>query len=243
MAKTIVIRGANYSTNALDVVHLTGGVECTGITFSAASANVDYLAQYVVQYTVEPEDCTQPVVWTTSNQNISVDNGVVTANGIGTAVITATCGDFSANISITVGAVTAAMDMHEKLQFSFNTDYVTLRSTSSDLYKVYGTDGTGRNHALWSDAATKAIGEIFMPYLIPKGTSNVRVTCPSTSFSLIAFADSMTEASAGNGGAKILNSDTALVAGSRTIPVPSGVDSVFVGVKNTNGEDVVIAFE
>lgn len=53
--------------------------------------------------TVTPSGCPDPVVWTSSNENVAtVENGVVSAVGNGSAIITATVGSLFAECAVTV---------------------------------------------------------------------------------------------------------------------------------------------
>jgi hypothetical protein len=79
-------------------------IECEGITLSAStlSLTADNTTAALVA-TLIPEGCTQPVVWTSSDEAVAkVNGGTVTGIFNGSCVITATCGDHSANCTVTV---------------------------------------------------------------------------------------------------------------------------------------------
>lgn len=85
-------------------------VKCTGITInnnlglSFMSAFLSCVGmQSTIIATVTPENCTEKVVWTSSDNSVAtVDGGVVTVTGNGNCVITATCGVYSVTCPVTV---------------------------------------------------------------------------------------------------------------------------------------------
>ncbi len=80
-------------------------VAVTGLSISRTSAILDMGSSLRLSATVSPADATDPAVsWSSSNSAVaSVDaSGNVSSRGAGTAVITASCGGFSASCSITI---------------------------------------------------------------------------------------------------------------------------------------------
>ena len=104
MSMTLVITGADFSANKLDTV-IIDQIPCTGISLAESTANVSYEDTYTAVATVTPADTTQEVVWSSNNPNFPVNDGVVSINGVGQAVITATCGNYSASVTLTSKAV------------------------------------------------------------------------------------------------------------------------------------------
>ena len=81
-------------------------IPCTGITLSVNELVLTGKTTYTIIATVEPSTTTDKIVWTTSDKDIiTVDNGVVTTVFNGDAVITATCGDFSATCSVSISGI------------------------------------------------------------------------------------------------------------------------------------------
>lgn len=76
---------------------------CTGIVVEPSSVTLSSAGITTsVTATVQPETCTEKVLWASSDESIcTVDSsGTITAVDGGTAQVTATCGDFSATVSV-----------------------------------------------------------------------------------------------------------------------------------------------
>lgn len=103
MAKTLVIKGANFSAVALDQVEFEQDIPCTGISLSPSSLTFDEVGeQKTLTAMLTPANTTDTLLWASSNENVAtVSGGAVTIHGIGTAIITATCGNQSASVTIT----------------------------------------------------------------------------------------------------------------------------------------------
>lgn len=103
MAKTLVIKGANYSANALAVVSFDEDTPCTGISLTESAYTFTGYTPVTAEYTVTPADTTDAVTWASSDTSVAtVSDGVITPVGLGTATITVTCGNFSDTATVTV---------------------------------------------------------------------------------------------------------------------------------------------
>jgi hypothetical protein len=102
MSKALVLYGVDFSSVALDQVELTGEIPCTEVSLSPSTLTFDTHEQSAqVTPVLTPSNTTDEPEWASSNDNIAtVVNGLVTIHGIGTAVITCTCGSASASITI-----------------------------------------------------------------------------------------------------------------------------------------------
>lgn len=102
MGKALVIKNANFSDNKLDTVDILEQVPCTSILLSESTITVNNIGDTVVlTATVQPADTTDTVIWSSDNANIAtVENGTVKVFGIGTATITAKCGDKTATATV-----------------------------------------------------------------------------------------------------------------------------------------------
>lgn len=123
-------------------------VACTGITLNnttLALSNTSTTATLTV--TVTPSDCTESVVWSTNASSIAtVSNGTVTALADGTAIITATCGSYSATCTVTVTGFTATSSeeyVTDELTLYIDANYSG--NASDTLVDITG-NGNNMNH-------------------------------------------------------------------------------------------------
>lgn len=242
MATTLVIRGANFSTNKIDTVIISDPIPCTGISFSAASANVSYNGTYTVDYTVTPADTTDVIEWSSNNADFAVNNGVISIGAVGEAIITATCGEHSATITLTSTATFGAddFDSADNMVIDYTSDY-------GALYKNTGRFSLGRvsetgYHTLWSDAETQAVGLTFCPAIIPLGSTTMTISYLSAYSTKVGFADMNLQSGAGYGAVKIVSSESATAAASRTISVPNNADGFYITVYDSDKTALEIMF-
>ena len=82
-------------------------IYCTGITLSQTEIIATERGTYTLIATVEPEDTTDSIIWSSSNEDVAtVANGIVQIIYNGNATITATCGEYSATCEVTVSGIT-----------------------------------------------------------------------------------------------------------------------------------------
>ena len=76
----------------------------TGISLNKSSASLEVGGKLQLNATLEPSGATGTVSWSSNNDNAASvnSNGLVTANGVGMATITATVGDYSATCTVNV---------------------------------------------------------------------------------------------------------------------------------------------
>ena len=79
-----------------------------GITLSETTAKLEIGSTITLTATVSPENATEPAVtWSSDNTAVAtVEDGVVTAVGVGEAIITAKAGEMTAECKVTVEIVT-----------------------------------------------------------------------------------------------------------------------------------------
>lgn len=112
MGKGLLLKGVDFSDIAVDQVEILTPVEpvpCTGISLNPTSLSFDSVEESKqIVAILTPADTTDSLIWTSSNPSVaSVENGTVTIHGIGTAIITATCGSQSATVSISQSSIKA----------------------------------------------------------------------------------------------------------------------------------------
>ena len=138
MGIALKILQANFSSVAVDRVTFTDPVPCTGISLNVNTKTFTRVGEeYQLIATKTPIDTTDAVVWTSSNSNIAtVDStGIVTIHGIGTATITATCGNYSATCTINQTSLKAQYDLQI---LSSHYPYDANADTSGDKYITIG---------------------------------------------------------------------------------------------------------
>lgn len=101
---TYTLKDENIACSTLTIVN-----PCTGITLDRDTLTIARGETATLTATVEPADTTNTIVWSSENDNIAtVENGVVTAVGLGETTITAACGDKTASCKVTVTKATIA---------------------------------------------------------------------------------------------------------------------------------------
>ena len=236
MAKTLVISGADYSANKLDTVSFDT-IPCTGISFSESAASVVYGDSYSITATVTPADTTDEVVWSSNNQNFTVNNGAVAIGGVGEAVITATCGEYSATVTLTSTATFDAddYDFASDMSLIYSNDYCSLDNTSTTGQCAIGRISETEYHTLWVNAATRAVGQTFCPAIIPPGSTSMKITYTASYGQSVAFADRSTQSSGGSGSVEIVDHDSSYVLfAERTLTIPSGADGYYVSFRKAS---------
>lgn len=166
MGKALLIKGMNFSAVALDQVEIGDAIPCTGISLSPSTLSFDtHEESKQVTATLTPANTTDDLVWSTSDENVATvsDEGVVTIHGIGTAVITATCGSITETISITQTQLKQKRSLYQA-----DGVYVERKSQSDNFIKV--SDGSG--NMLFGQAKNTADDDIQI-----YGTTTTEVEC------------------------------------------------------------------
>lgn len=130
--------------------------------------------------TIEPENATdQTIVWKSDNEAIATvgTDGTVTAVSIGTANITATCGEATATCKVTVNAVPAS-----SIELSLEDVTILLGENVTLTAKVYPENTTNQTITWTSDndavASVDADGKVTA---LSVGTANITASCGTVS--------------------------------------------------------------
>lgn len=100
------ICGSYSATMEITVKGGTEAVNCAGISLSEQTLVFTSAGTQTLTAAVTPEGCTDPITWESSDETVvTVDEGAVTAVGNGSAVVSAICGSFSAQCSVSVSGL------------------------------------------------------------------------------------------------------------------------------------------
>lgn len=102
MANTLLIKGADFSTNKVATVDFDR-VHTTDIEIESSVSLTSLGATHQITYTLTPANSGDPISWSSSDTNVCTvsDSGIVTAVGCGTATITATSNGHSDTCAVT----------------------------------------------------------------------------------------------------------------------------------------------
>lgn len=241
MAKTIVISEANYAANALDKVTFAGNIPCTGIELDESSYSLTDYTPVEVAYTLTPADTTDPVVWTSSDENVvTVEDGEITAVGLGTATITVSCGNFSdtATVSVSIGYIPNYVGAARS-----NIDpYADPQIIATSKYSKYFTAaGTGAQQTTYVSVGTNDPPIILNGIKLPKNTAKIKVSRSadkggwfSANEHLVVFAkDEFSGNDTFPDSIKPISKEeiSLKTTAEYLISVPSGADSVFISIE------------
>lgn len=256
MARTLVIKNADFSANKIDTVEFVQDIPCTAISLNKSTESITSIGgTKSLTATVTPANTTDEVMWTTSDDEVAdIAGGVITAIGCGTATITATCGSHSATCTVTVTnvlefdyllaskAMKAWGDAKDFTSLIYNSTpqvaYAGLyNGTTQTAYKVHNdTNGQIQGTNLW-------------PIPFGKGATTLVATVPDTMRITMWFTDCDTlctygESHAYNPYAKFISGDaseydSSVAVGNRTMTIPTGANSaVFTLQKTGSGAEI-----
>lgn len=253
MSKALVIKGANFSANKIETITITEVIPCTGIALSDSTHAFTAIgATKTLTATVTPNDTTESVVWSTSNANVAtVENGVVTCVGVGSATITATCGSQSATC-----AITSTLTINLKTGYAYDVGYSAANTdiaNGKDYVTQYGSGSakaitfasstpTTSGYFGYSSDGHTAFGQSTYPVMLPLNTSKITFTGVDKR-SCVSYMDSTKKTSASNltaslKGTKAL-ADRVFVSPTNhvceyTIPSLEGLDSILFAYEYNN---------
>lgn len=103
---TNIIATCGSQTATCSVTVSIEEISCTSIQLSSDTLTFTESGSQTLTYTVTPENTTDTVSWLSDNESVAiVTDGVVTAVGNGSCVITASCGSYSDTCSIEVSGI------------------------------------------------------------------------------------------------------------------------------------------
>mgnify|MGYP001206635875 CR=1 FL=1 len=156
------------------------GIPVTGVSLDKTTLTFDAIGQSkTLTATVEPADATNKrVIWSTSNPSVAVvDNGVVTAVGEGTAIITVTTedGGFTATCTVTVTIDTTVPV--ESVSLDKTSLYLTRMGQSVQLTATVEPANATNKNVTWSSSNTDvAVVENGVVTAVGNGEAIITVT-------------------------------------------------------------------
>lgn len=154
-----------------------GAVHCTSVTLDKNTLSFDQVGDTeTITATLAPANTTDTLTWLSSDENVAtVVNGVVTIHGIGTATITATCGNASATATINQSSIKAEGEIKFLSDTTLSSYVNTISaSTLADSY-VVAKKYTNRDDLRIMSAASRDFEAIPVPY----GATKIKVETES----------------------------------------------------------------
>ena len=180
MANTLIIKGADFSANYVAQVSFET-VPCTDIEFDQSTYSISGYNSVEVEYTLTPSNTTDAVSWTSSDTSVvTISNGVMTIQGIGTATITATCGEQTATATVTVD-ISYIPDWKSVYISNSNDGYVT---SSANLSKETAC-GTGAQATNYQTAESSGDPQNLIK--LPNNTVKVKISIPDSKKELFLY--------------------------------------------------------
>lgn len=206
MSKALVIKGANFATNKVETVTLGETVPCTGIELSQSTIEFTAYSSTELSATLTPANTTDTLTWASSDTDVATvsGSGVVTCVGVGTATITATCGEQTATCGV---SASIAVDMNNtyhqenavyrysgSIDLANNKDWIGLTDSNVSNRRIYySEDNLLGGYRAFIGASYD--GMYLMP--IPNGANHIHVTAPSEfTWVAVILADSLTKSQA-----------------------------------------------
>lgn len=158
---------------------------CTGIAFATTTIEVQEGRAFPVSYAVTPAECSDEVIWTSSNPDVAVVlRGIVSTIAPGTAVITANCGEYSASCTLEVTEADESTGIKcTGITFEQQGYGLSVGNTLIIPYTVTPADCT--QMVYWSSSnPAVAVVDHGVVGAISKGTATITATCGDYSASM-----------------------------------------------------------
>lgn len=138
--------GKEYSSAVCATQSVVAGVGTTEVSLDTNETKLEVGNKMTLQGTVAPADASEPIAWQTSNSKVaSVENGTITAKGVGTATITASSDGCSATCTVTVTPKQTSIQTLKKVKAG-SVSVAWKTASGAERYYVYrstsGENGT-----------------------------------------------------------------------------------------------------
>lgn len=231
MATTLVIKDSNFADNKVDKVTLLGNIPCTGITLEDDSIEFTAYGQTAqIEYTLTPADTTDVVSITSGNEDIvTVSGDTITAVGVGSTTVTVSCGNQSKTISIS-----STMNMVRYWKTGYQVGYDEQYHRAKD--NAVANWGYCGSETAWGDSRVISISSTphIYVYRIPKNTASLTINVPNSSWNTILIFFNSKQTWGNEPGAYAISGEVNYsdsVAGTRTVTIPEGADSIGIAYR------------
>lgn len=259
MGKALVVKNVNFSANRLDVVTFGEDIPCTALSMNESTLALTSIgAKYTLVATPTPLNTTDNILWLTSNDNVvTVDEGVITCVGVGTAVITAVCGSVNATCAITCTNV---------LEFEYALSKLARQRppTGGGLIRDYGYltngsapyaclfNGTEQTQYILENTVTSDIPGVKYPILLGQGATKVTADVPDSIRITVWFIDSnsvcdyASDFPGASNYAKVISGDeseydSSVALGDRVMNVPEGANAAIFSLQKPGSGNTISA--
>lgn len=150
-------------------------VPCTGITISKSTLTFTGSSPQTLSASVTPSNTTDTITWSTNNSSVAtVSGGIVSPGSNGNAIITATCGNYSASCNVTVSITTSVACTG----ISLNTTSITFTEENSITLVATPTPSNTTDSITWSTSSS-AIATVSNGVVTPvsNGSCIIYVVC------------------------------------------------------------------
>ena len=145
-------------------------INASKVTLNQSSVTINKRKTYALKLTVEPSDCTDEVIWKSTNSDVaSVDgDGLITAKAIGTATIRVTVGKVKATCAVKV--------VQPVTSISLNKSNLTMNATETYQLSAKAYPETAENTEIdWKseDETIASVDQNGMVMAKKKGSTNI----------------------------------------------------------------------
>ena len=190
MGKALVLKGVNFELNKIETVIIGDIVPCTGLSLSTDTIAFTALGDTLqLIATKTPSNTTDELEWHSSNEDcVTVVDGLVTCVGVGSATITATCGEETATCAVTAVVTIQANSAYDKIDgygisstsLSTGKDYCSVASSERSRAYALLTDALDSTYPAFSSNTSVGdhTADEYYPIPVPKGTTKIVFSKP-----------------------------------------------------------------
>ena len=162
---------AQIYANGKGIKYVAQDIPATSISLDVTNKTAEYYEEFQLTATITPQNFTDAVVWTSSNEDVATvsDTGYVEICGVGTAVITVTAGKVKATCTVTVPRLINWIE--------FDEDEIELKAGETYQLKPDISPSTATNKTLKytsSDSKVAKVSDSGLVTAISEGEARIR---------------------------------------------------------------------